>query len=409
MSFRRLACLLLLACVWLCGPAHAQSQPPHVLMVSFDGFRHDYVQRFIAQGGKLPNFQRLLEEGASADSMIPAYPSSTFPNHYTLVTGLYPGHHGLVNNSFFSRRLGLGYSMGNLERVRDARFYGGVPLWQYVQRQGLKAAAYFWVGSEAPVAGEFPDYYFPYDEGRPDEERVATVLSWLALPQNERPRFISLYFSFMDHVGHEFGPDSFEVAAALPHADALLGSLLDGLEASDLPVDLIVVSDHGMYPITANDESVILTSSLDIPEGVKASVSSTLVQLYVDDAALLSDTYAALKARARHFNVYLKEETPEHWHYREHPDTGEILLEAEPGHLFSNRPQSGSIGVHGYDPTVPEMQAIFYAWGPDIRAGTRVPAFENVDVFPLVIHLLGLPEANGIDGRLEPLLPLLKD
>jgi predicted AlkP superfamily pyrophosphatase or phosphodiesterase len=293
--------------------------------------------------------------------------------------------------------------------VRDARFYGGLPLWQYAQRQGVKTASYFWVGSEAPVAGTFPDYNLPYDESRADEERVATVLSWLALPENERPRFISLYFSFVDHAGHEFGPDSAEVAATLPHADALLGALLDGIEASGLPVDLIVVSDHGMYPINANDDSVILTSSLGIPEGVRVFVSSTLVQLYVDDAALLAETYAALKGRAGHFEVYLKEETPQHWHYREHPDTGEILLEAEPGHVFSTRPQRGTIGVHGYDPAVPEMHAIFYAWGPDIRAGVRVPAFENVDVFPLVARLLGLPEVDSIDGRLMPLLPILKD
>jgi predicted AlkP superfamily pyrophosphatase or phosphodiesterase len=409
MFLRRLACLLLLACTWLTTPVRAQEQPPYVLMVSFDGFRYDYVQRFLEHGGTLPNFQRLLAEGSSAESLIPSYPSSTFPNHYTLVTGLYPGHHGLVNNRFFSRRLGLDYSMSDRERVQDARFYGGLPLWQYVQRQGLKAASYFWVGSEAPVAGSFPDLYLVYDEDHADEARVDTVLSWLALPEAERPRFISLYFSFMDDAGHGFGPDSAEVNAALPHADALLGSLLAGIEDSHLPVNLIVVSDHGMYPINASADSVILSSSLNLPAGVKAAVSSTLVQLYVDDAALLAETHAALKTRARHFEVYLKEETPEHWHYREHPDTGEILLAAEPGYTFSDRPLSGTIGVHGYDPVVPQMHAIFYAWGPRIRAGVQVPAFENVDVFPLVTHLLDLPDAAGIDGTLAPLLPLLKD
>lgn len=406
--------LLLLVCAWtacasLPDPAHAQNPEPHVVMVSFDGFRHDYVQRFLSQGGELANFQRLLEEGASAEGLIPSYPSSTFPNHYTLVTGLYPGNHGLVNNRFFSRRLNLDYSMSKRERVQDARFYGGLPLWQYVQQQGLKAASYFWVGSEAPVAGAFPDHYFIYDGARADEERVVAVLSWLALPEQERPRFISLYFSFMDDAGHAFGPDSAEVTAALPKADALLGSLLDGIDASGLAVNLIVVSDHGMYPITAALDSVIPTSSLGIPEGVRTVVSSTLVQLYVDDTALLAETYAALKPLGRNFEVYLKQETPAHWHYRAHPDTGEILLAAEPGHIFSDRPLSSTIGVHGYDPGVTEMHAIFYAWGPRIRAGARVPAFENVHVVPLVTHLLGLPEIGNIDGSLTPLLPILNE
>src|SRR5690606_6924880 len=180
-------------------------------------------------------------------------------------------------------------------------------------------------------------------------------------------------------------------------------------EASGLPVHLIVVSDHGMYPIDADGDSVILTSSLNLPEGVSAYVSSTLVQLYVDDEALLAETYAALKSRAGHFEVYLKEETPEHWHYREHPDTGELLLAAMPGYIFSERPVKGTIGVHGYDPVVQEMHAVFHVWGPRVRPGVRVPAFENVHVFPLVTHLLGLPEAKDIDGELTPLLPLLRD
>src|SRR5271154_5486438 len=217
----------------------------YVILVSLDGFRYDYAKKYDAK-----NLLALAGAGATApEGMIPAYPSLTFPNHYTLATGLYPEHHGIVANSFYDPERKQTYSLSNPATVTDGSWYGGTPLWVLAEQQGMRTACFFWPGSEAEIQGVRPSYYLKYDEKVPNHERVEQVLAWLRLPEERRPHFITLYFSEVDHQGHEHGPDSAEVRAAVAVVDKEIGALSEGLAKLQLPVDVIVVADHGMATV----------------------------------------------------------------------------------------------------------------------------------------------------------------
>lgn len=391
-----------------------QSEPtPYVIMVSFDGFRHDYVEKFDA-----PNFKAFIKDGVAAEAMIPSYPSKTFPNHYTLVTGLYPDHHGLVDNTFYDKELDLQYSIGNRERVENPAFYGGLPLWQLVQQNGMKSASYFWVGSEAPVAGQFPSYYKIYDDDITNETRVKEVIDWLKLPEADRPHFITLYFSMVDSQGHAFGPDHEETKAAVLEADQLLGHLKSGVDQLNLPVDIILVSDHGMEPILPSEDSYldlnILTKAIDTDK-VRFVNNGAHAHFYVEDAVTKEKTYHQLKKLENHFKVYYKDSLPEHMHYGQHKRVGDIMIVMEPGHYISSERRIGYNidnkvvrGEHGFDPYATEnIGAIFYANGPDFKKGLKIDKFENVNVYPLVAEILGIKNYPEVDGKKKVLVNIL--
>ena len=381
-----------------------QKDRPYVILISFDGFRYDYASRF-----DLPNFKHFIKNGAAAEGIIPSFPSKTFPNHYTLVTGLYPGHHGLVDNQFYDKELDLAYTMRDSKMVQNPNFYGGTPLWQLAQQQGLKSASCFWVGSEAPVQGEFPTYYYPYNESMPNKERVDLVMDWLKLPKKKRPQFISLYFSLVDSEGHNTGPNSQELKNTALEADSLLGYLMQGLKKIKLPVNVILVSDHGMYELEQKEETYItLSKILNLADTTVRIVNGgTQAHFYTNKVDSL---YNALKAVEENFEVYKRENFPARWNYN-HARVGDVMIVANPGHYIQvnsrnfGRLQSPVFGVHGYDPDeVPEMKGIFYANGPNIKAGTTLPALKNVHVYPFVALLLGLtpPQTDGDVNVLKP-------
>jgi len=249
--------------------AAAQLSKPYVVLVSLDGFRYDYAKRYGAK--------RLLElaaRGASApNGMIPVFPSLTFPNHYTLVTGLYPEHHGIVANSFYDPARKERYSFSDSKTNGDGSWYGGTPLWALAEQQGMRSASFFWPGSEAEIQGKRPSYYMRYDDKFPDETRVEQILAWLRLPPEKRPHFITLYYSNVDHAGHVFGPDAPETGEAVRHVDGLLGKLADGIATLGLAVDLIVVSDHGME--TERGGWIALDQSLYVIAGLHHHVFGT--------------------------------------------------------------------------------------------------------------------------------------
>jgi predicted AlkP superfamily pyrophosphatase or phosphodiesterase len=396
--------------------AGAVVQDRHLLMVSFDGFRNDYAERW-----SLPNFMRMAAEGSRAAALLPAYPSKTFPNHYSLVTGLYPGNHGIVDNSFHNRSTGTDYAISKREEVGDARHYGGTPLWQHLQAAGISTASYFWVGSEAPVGGSYPDHWQIYDSNVANEERITQVLDWLALPAAERPRFITLYFSDVDSAAHDTGPLSEASRAAALDADRLLGLIMDGLAALPHPVALVVVSDHGMYPVVHTEDSYIPLDTLQLPRsGVRLAMGQTQVQLYADDKAQVAALYAELKPLEAGFQVLRRTETPPHWHYGTHDNNGDLLLVADLGKTFVfsyeqefkrvRAARGDSIGVHGYDARdTPELHAIFQAWGGGLPAGMKLPALETIDVFPFISRYFGVAVPDGIDGDGSVLQPLLGD
>ncbi len=379
-------------------------ETPYVILVSFDGFRYDYAERY-----NLQNFKKFISKGASAEALIPSFPSKTFPNHYTLVTGLYPGNHGLVDNEFYDAARKKLYTTKNRLMVEDTSFYGGTPLWQLAQQQGMKSASFFWVGSEVKIQGTFPDYYKLYDSKISNEERVEQTISWLRLPEAERPHFISLYFSMVDHEAHESGPASAETQKVLHTADSLLGMLMDKVKATKLPVNIIIVSDHGLYEmkrtqkvfryvdqlINVNDSSVVYANA------------GSQVHFYTKRVDSL---YAMLKKQGNGFKVYRQNEFPERWHYK-HVRSGDVLIVADPGTYFLSAPRdlstwegTGNFGEHGYDPILTkEVYGIFYAIGPNVKPGVKLKPFENIHVYPFVAKILGLktPKIDGDEKTLE--------
>src|SRR5277367_2414029 len=267
----------------------------YVILVSLDGFRYDYAKKYDAK-----NLQALANAGATAlDGMLPAYPSLTFPNHYTLATGLYPEHHGIVANSFYDAQRKQSYSLGNPATVTDGSWYGGTPLWVLAEQQGMRTACFFWPGSEAEIQGLRPAYYLKYDEKVPNHERVEQVLAWLRLPEERRPHFITVYFSEVDHQGHEHGPDSEEVRAAVAVVDKEIGALREGLAKLQLPVDVVVVADHGMA--TVQGDWITLSDYFPDARAFEKIVGGNL---YAKSEADAQRAYEGLHGKSDKFEVY---------------------------------------------------------------------------------------------------------
>jgi alkaline phosphatase D len=355
-------------------------------MVSVDGFRHDYARRYNAE-----NLLDMAENGFSVDRLIPSYPTKTFPNHYSLVTGMYPSSHGLVSNEYYDPSKGQYYKTSNREAVEDGSWYSGTPLWVLAEKQGMLSASFFWVGSEADIQGTFPNYHYKYDGSIPNDIRVKQVLHWLTLPESERPHFITLYFSLTDDKGHRFGPDSKEIETAVKEIDGVIGTLRAGLAASDLPVHLIVTSDHGMIeaPQTINLENIDFGDS-------KVSWSMPLM-VYQQDTLEVDRIYEELD-KIYNLTIYRKSEIPASLNYGNHRNIGEIIALTVPPYVIS-KSSTTSKATHGYDPmSVPEMKTILFAEGPKIKRGGLEEA-KNIDIFPLVVDLLELEMPDhAIDG-----------
>jgi predicted AlkP superfamily pyrophosphatase or phosphodiesterase len=339
--------------------------------------------------------------------MLPTYPSVTFPNHYSLVTGLYPEHHGIVAMSFYDPVRKERYAFNDAKMVTDGSWYRGVPLWSLAEKQGMRAACFFWPGSEAEIAGARPSYYLKYDDAVPDEDRVDQVVEWLKLPAAKRPHFITLYFGEVDHAGHEYGPDAPETRAAARHVDGEIGTLRSKLGKLHLPIDLVVVSDHGM----AREQG----GWIDLDQYVDFSGMQTVGALmYPDSEESAAKVYAKLRIQSDKFKAYRRSRMPAELDYTGEPRIGDpVVVATGPysirvhGAADPAQDHPPNKGVHGYDPRiVPEMRAIFYAEGPDIRKGVALKPFENVNVFPFLAEILGL-NAPTVDGDASLLAPAL--
>ena len=388
-------CLLL---AWGIGQAQSGADQPYVVLVSLDGFRYDYAAR-----DKARNLLAIRDNGASARSLIPVFPSLTFPNHTSIITGLYPEHHGIVANGFFDpmRRMAFDGS----KSTSDGSWYSGTPLWVLAEQQGMRAASDFWLGSDGVIDGVRPSYWLPFDDSVPAEKRMEQVLTWLHLPAAQRPHFLTLYLSDADHAGHGYGPDALETRRAVAQLDQVIGKLRDGIQALGLAVNLIVVSDHGMQ---ATDRVVDLRRYADLSK-VRVISSGPVALIYAPDGELREKTYRALKGKGRPFDVYRREETPAEWHYTDNPRIGDLVVVArQPGDVVARdtKPRKGN---HGYDPRrFPTMQGIFYAIGPNIRPRARVESFENIHIYPLVARILGLRPPEKLDGSAVVLEPVYR-
>ncbi|WP_341225751.1 ectonucleotide pyrophosphatase/phosphodiesterase [uncultured Arcticibacterium sp.] len=375
----------------------------HVLLVSFDGFRHDYVEKYNAT-----NFKEFIKKGTAAEGLIPSFPSKTFPNHYSIITGLYPGNHGLVANTFYDPKRQANYRISNRPLVEDPYYYGGTPLWQLSREQGYKAASYFWVGSEAPIKGHFPDYYHIYDGSVSNTTRIDEVIKWFQLPEKDRPRFVSLYFSLVDSQGHRTGPNSKELENTVKEADQVLGYLMKSLETIDLPVNVIVVSDHGMKEVKNTDYVDFNELSLKIPPYATVVYDKILSMVFLPSEDVDS-IYASLKTLEKNFKIYKKGDLPKKWHYNKHERIGDLVLVANPGFAFRKKKINEKItGEHGYDPyTTEQMQGILYAQGPNINSGLTTEPIENVNIYPLITKILGFKNPK-IDGKFRKIKAFYK-
>jgi alkaline phosphatase D len=372
--------------------AEATLAKHYVVMVSLDGFRYDYASKWGA-----PHLDAIAKDGVSTPSgMLPSYPSVTFPNHYTLVTGLRPEHNGMVAMSFFDPARGESYSY-NSPTSEDGSWYRGVPLWVLAEKQGMRSACVFWPGSEAKIDGTRPSFYLHFDDKLNNHLRIDQIVSWLKLPEAQRPHLITLYYSDTDHEGHMYGPDSTQTRDAVHLEDALMGELREKLESTGLPVDLIVTTDHGM--ILLDPKFVGLDQLVDL-KGVKTEG----VLLYPKGEPETERVYRELKAlHDARFDVYRRKEVPRALHYRADANEGDpVVIPRAPYNVKAHisPPKGLYVASHGFDPhKTPEMKGIFYAVGPDIKTGVQLPGFDNVDVYSFVARLLGLTPGKT-DGEL---------
>ena len=388
--------------------ATAQQSKPYVVLVSFDGFRAEYLQRI-----DLPNFERVARRGARALGLVPVFPSKTFPNHYSIVTGMYAEHHGIVGNSFWDPQRNAEFSLSDTNALRDASWYRGEPIWTTAEKQGVVSASYFWPASEALIGGVKPSITKAYDPRVPNDARVDSVLVWLALPDANRPHLITMYFSDVDHAGHTAGPLSPQVDTAAWNADAALGRLVDGIGRLAPQVRdrlyLVLVADHGMSE-TSPRWYVALDTLIDL-HGVRVADAGANANLHVDGgiarARILCDS---VNRRMHHGRAYVRGELPPRLHYNSDPRIGDVVVVMDDHFTIgrADRAPRENGGTHGWDPAVAAMQALFVASGPGIPPGKILPAFENVEIYPYIAEVLGLVPALGIDGHRGRLAALIR-
>ncbi len=392
-----------------CTPPDKNVEDAPFLLISFDGFRPDYLSKV-----DTPNFDYLISNGVvSEKGMIPIYPSVTFANHYAIATGLYPENNGLINNSMYDAEIGKRYSMGNREQVENPAWYLGEPIWNTVEKAGKKAGTMFWVGSETKIQDMRPTHWKVYDDFFPDSARVDSVVSWFTLEDGNKIDLGTLYFSFVDSQGHRHGPDSKEIDEAITRADGLVGYLIEKLKEAGLwgKMNIMIVSDHGMSEVSRDriivvDDYGVNASDLQIVSG------SPALMFNVNDGKD-EEVYNKLKANENHYKIYKKEDVPERYHIKKSSRMTDYLIVVDRGYTvntkdyFDARPTYPSGGAHGFDNLDEEMWALFVAYGPSFKKGYKKESFENVHIYPVIAKLLGVEPAEN-DGNLDELSDILK-
>ena len=373
-----------------CG--EGQQKRNLTIVVSLDAFRWDYPTIY-----NTPWLDSIAANGVAA-TMVPSYPSSTFPNHFTLATGLVPDHHGIVNRQFWAPEKGELFSMGDSATRYNPYYFGGEPIWVTAKKQGVKSASIYWVGSDVAIQGLYPDYYLRWDnEPRLTyPQRVDEALRIAKLPESERPSLLMVYFDEPDWTTHHYGPVAEESEAVIEQLDSLMGILYRGLKELDYGVNLIVTSDHGMTEIS--DEKFISIEQSVNPDWVERIVSTNPTTIFCKEGC--RDSLFEQLSKVKHISVWRKEEVPAHLNYGSSNHLGDIIVAPDLGWQFATTPR-GLNGAHGYDINEPDMQIIFRACGPDFKRGYTLPhTFSNVDLYSILAELLKIEPAKT-DGSLE--------
>ncbi len=379
-------------------------------MISFDGFRSDYLDWY-----DTPNMDNFISKGVRAEGLIPVFVSKTFPNHYSIATGLYAENHGLIGNHFYDPLLDDEYSLSDRSKVEDPKFYEGEPIWVTAEKNNIQTASYFWVGSEAPIKNTYPTRWKRYDHDFPFDSRIDSVVSWLSMPKPKRPQLCLLYFHEPDHTGHETGPKSNETAMMVTKMDSLFGILISKLD--QLPIaknlNILVVSDHGMTEISS-ERTIDLSNHIETSK-MKQEGSGPYSLLYDMDKNEIGNIVDKLNTVPK-ISAYAKKDIPDRYHFKHHHRIKDVLVIADEGWYINNQAISSSSkigayipkgGTHGYDNQLKSMHALFIANGPAFKKGIKVPPFENVNIYPLICHILNIDPNKNIDGNLENIIHIL--
>lgn len=404
--------LLLVLGVFACQKPGAQVSNRKMILISFDGFRHDYFDRV-----DTPNFDILIEGGTTAGGLIPVFPTKTFSNHYSIVTGLYPENTGIISNTMFDRGMDKFYRISDREAVENPDWYAGEPIWNTAEQQGLVAGTLFWVGSEAPVGGRQATYWKVYDNDFPDAARIDTLIHWFTRTDAPQIDFGTLYFSFVDSRGHSYGVAHDTISHAIREADALVGHLINRLKDTGLwgNTDIVIVSDHGMAELS-EDRVILIDQIIDVSR-VQMVDWTPVSMINFPDADYLDEAYEKLKQAEKdlgHIKVYKKADIPERWRIKNHDRTTDIIVVADNGYTITSRNrlnffvQGLPSGTHGYDNLEKDMEGIFLAYGPSFKQGLKIPPFENVHIYEMLCKVLGIKPATN-DGDPRVLKSILRE
>lgn len=384
-----------------------------VILISIDGMRADYLDKYAP-----PELTRLAKEGVRARWMIPAFPTKTFPNHYTVATGLYPGNHGLVENNMWDSATGKTFGLHDRNAVTDPMWWGGEPIWITAQKQGRIAGAFFFPGTETLIQGGQPRYWKPYDGSISLDERVDTILSWLDLPNADRPTMITLYFSDVDDAGHAYGPDASETRDAVLRVDAAIGRLVAGIRerGAETAANIVITSDHGMAPYTMRD-AIVLDRLFNPDDAAMVFWTGEFTQIFPKmgmEERIYDSIRTQLPSRAK---IFRKKDLPKRYKLDKATRLAPLIVLPQPGTIITNKvryeraEREGTLdrtrGGHGYDNLHPLMRATFIGHGPAFRKGYVAEPFESVDVYNLLSEILKIKPAKN-DGKWKRIKPVLR-
>jgi predicted AlkP superfamily pyrophosphatase or phosphodiesterase len=386
-----------------------QADKPYLILISIDGFRSDFQDLY-----PTPALDSLAAGGVRASALKPVFPTLTFPNHYSVATGLYPANHGLVANDFPDRETGEWFRYKDRSTVQDGKWYGGEPAWVTAEKQGMVTAAYYWVGTEADIQGIHPTHWYAYDKDVSGEQRVDQVLEWMAEPPATRPHLVTLYFEDVDDYSHWHGPGSEESIQAIERVDGYIGRLMEGL--AELPhgkdVYIVLLSDHGQGEYVPRGHTLVLEQTLNM-DGITVVEGGPYAFLYFDepDAERASELVDLINYRWVCGNAALPENTPPSWQISDNPRFPDIFVLAGHGCAVMSNPDMRhkvTLGDHGWGPSMPEMRGFFIARGPRLPEGVLIDEISSVDVYPLLMSILELPIPGPIDGDPDLLPKLLE-
>lgn len=354
--------------------------------------------------------QQLIDNGVHALSLRPAFPSKTFPNHYSIITGMYPEHHGIISNGFKNLKTGDTYRLQNDYSQREIKWYLGEAFWETAEQNGITTASHFWPGSTVNDETRRPTYFKYYDHYKPYKERIDTLIHWLQLPKETRPYFLTVYFDETDTKGHRFGPNSPGINKSIQKCDSLVAYLNTGLENIGMidSVNIIVVSDHGMTEIS-KDRTINIEKILNGYEYYSGDNGPFMLIQPKDDEVEI--VYNILKENEFHYKVYTKENIPSHYHYSENELITDIIVIADKGWSLGNQKDIENLrdaATHGYDNNLSDMHGIFIAKGPAFKQNYKTGTVWNIDIYPLLCEIFGLPQRENIDGNLERVEFILK-